>query len=107
MNCPLQVYSCPLLNRDQPGSEKTRISYLAFSSSAWILTALKKSEDNPYHWIVRGYESQGKTERIDVKNNLGLDYGNRVNLLEEEDGNTPLEIQPWEILTLKLRQEQT
>ncbi|MBP0031177.1 alpha-mannosidase [Roseofilum sp. Guam] len=107
LNCPLQVYSCPLLNRDQPGSEKTRISYLAFSSSAWILTALKKSEDNPYHWIVRGYESQGKTERIDVKNNLGLDYGNRVNLLEEEDGNTPLEIQPWEILTLKLRQEQT
>lgn len=107
LNCPLQVYSCPLSDRNQPGSEKTRISYLEFSSSAWILTAFKKSEDHPYHWIVRGYESQGTTERIEVKNNLGLDYGNRVNLLEEEDGNTPLEIQPWEILTLKLRQEQT
>ncbi|MBP0013579.1 MAG: alpha-mannosidase [Roseofilum sp. SID2] len=107
LNCPLQVYPGSLSDRDQPGSEKSRLSYLEFSSTALILTTFKRSEDNPYHWIVRGYESQGTTERIEVKNNLGLDYGNRVNLLEEEDGNTSLEIQPWEILALKLRQEQT
>lgn len=104
-NHPLEVYACPLSKKNNTGILPTQMTGLEFSSNSFILMAVKPSEDHPHHWIIRGYESQGKTQSITCKNNLGLDEGKRINLLEEEQEKSSLEIQPWEILTLKCRQQ--
>jgi alpha-mannosidase len=104
-NHPLQVYACPLSKKNNTGILPTQMTGLEFSSNSFILMAVKPSEDHPHHWIIRGYESQGKPQSITCKNNLALDEGKRINLLEEEQEKSSLEIQPWEILTLKCRQQ--
>jgi len=101
-NCPLSVYLCPASKGAKTGHLGGKSSFLEFSAEGFILTAFKRAEDNRHSWIIRGYECQGKREILTRKNNLGLDEGNWVNLLEEEERKPPLEINPWEILTLKL-----
>lgn len=101
-NCPLSVYLGPVSKGYKTRNLGVKSSFWEFSADGFILTAFKRAEDNRHHWIIRGYECQGKRDILTRKNNLGLHGGKRVNLLEEEEQNQGLQINPWEILTLKL-----
>ncbi|GBE92703.1 alpha-mannosidase [Nostoc cycadae] len=86
-----------------------RISFLNLTSQNLILMALKPTEDNPQEFILRCYESQGKTAELCLQSDLDLLLGEKVDLLESSLDITefsvrqqPLTIHPGKIITVKL-----
>ncbi len=100
---PLQIYQLPTSEFTSPGTLPDRISLLHLSPSSLILTAFKPTENDPNSWILRCYESEGKTALLETANHWGLTISDRLNLLEEPLSENSLEIRPWEIVTIHLR----
>lgn len=66
-----------------PTASLLRISSPDRPHTTWIPMALKRSEDNPQSWILRGYESEGQSDRFQVTGLLPLKPQGCVNGLEE------------------------
>ncbi len=82
-NIPLKLIFPQQNNPSHPAKLPPVNQFLDLGSDNLILSAFKSSENNPNAWILRCYESQGKTSPISLTNNLGLTLNNQVNLLEE------------------------
>lgn len=81
--------------------------FLNLSAQNLILMALKQSEENPNHSILRCYECHGQTATLELNDRWSI--SGAVNLLEEEidpelfpnELNTPI-ISPWKISSFKI-----
>ncbi|MEH2029542.1 MAG: alpha-mannosidase [Nostoc sp.] len=116
LNIPLQVILNPLdthnlLNTPLPLTELRTIegaSLLDLSAENLILMALKPSEDNPQQLILRFYECHGETAELSLQSDLGLNLGDRVDLLERSSSTEfssrqqNLTIEPWKIASFKV-----
>ncbi|QHG17786.1 alpha-mannosidase [Nostoc sp. ATCC 53789] len=110
LNIPLQVILNP--PNENPslstGKDGLGMSFLDLSAENLILMALKPSEDNPQQLILRCYECHGETAELSLQSNLGLNLGDRVDLLERSSttefssGQQILTIQPWKIASFKV-----
>jgi len=79
---------------------------LDISADNFILTALKRAEDDRHAWILRGYECHGDRSPIEFSGELGLNRDRQVNLLEEpiasmEETATSI-LDPWKIASYRL-----
>ena len=83
----------------------TQHSFIDIQSSNIILSALKMSEDNNDHFILRCYEAYGepaKVQEIQVKNANNLN--NTVSILEQSINlDQPSTIKPWQIVSYRLQ----
>lgn len=95
--------------------------FLKLDANNLVLSAFKRSEDQPHQWILRCYECQGRSASLSWKAGLGLlenylDLNSlqRVDLLERpvqqvgqhespKDKETE-PIAPWKIVTLQLKE---
>ncbi|MBF2020440.1 MAG: alpha-mannosidase [Hydrococcus sp. C42_A2020_068] len=106
LNVPLTVLSCELDNREKTHSLPATSQLLDLDSENLILMAFKQSEDDPNAWILRCYECHGKTVKYSLKGDLQWASETPVDLLEQ-----PLkkisEINPWKIVSFKLRPSKT
>ncbi|MEH1956572.1 MAG: alpha-mannosidase [Nostoc sp.] len=124
LNIPLQVIlnppstdkglnpSYPLTAQDKrPATANSTIegvSFLDLSAENLILMALKPSEDDPQQLILRCYECHGETVELSLQSDLGLNLGDRVDLLERSSAiefssqQQILTIQPWKIASFKM-----
>ncbi|MEA5535203.1 alpha-mannosidase [Crocosphaera sp. XPORK-15E] len=66
-----------------------------------ILSAFKPAEDGSDSWVLRCYESEGKSANIKINSDLGLSLGEQVNLLEEVV-NQEDTIKPWKIVSYEV-----
>ncbi len=128
LNIPLQVILNPV-NENLPenpplsaGKEGLGMSFLDLSAENLILMALKldlsaenlilmalkPSEDDPQQLILRCYECHGETAELSLQSDLGLNLGDKVDLLERSSttefssGQQILTIQPWKIASFKV-----
>ena len=74
-----------------------------------VIDTIKQAEDSA-DWIVRLYESHGARAHVQLSSPLPVQSVHRTNLLEEEeaplvwqDGSVSFDIQPFKIITLKLK----
>ncbi|MEH1922579.1 alpha-mannosidase [Nostoc sp.] len=116
LNIPLQVILNPSdthnrLNAPLTLTELRTIegaSFLDLSAENLILMALKPFEDNPQQLILRFYESHGETAELSLQSDLGLNLGDRVDLLERSSSTEfssrqqNLTIEPWKIASFKV-----
>ncbi|QLE43875.1 alpha-mannosidase [Nostoc sp. C052] len=116
LNIPLQVILNPpdthnRLNAPLTLTELRTIegaSFLNLSAENLILMALKPSEDNPQQLILRFYESHGETAELSLQSDLGLNLGDRVDLLERSSSTEfsfrqqNLTIEPWKIASFQV-----
>ncbi|MBD2559546.1 MULTISPECIES: alpha-mannosidase [Nostoc] len=123
LNIPLQVILNPLTthNVNAPlqltalaqrtataNSTIERVSFLDLSDENLILMALKPSEDDPQQLILRCYECHGETAELSLQTDLGMNIGDKVDLLERSSttefssGQQILTIQPWKIASFKV-----
>uniref|UniRef100_UPI0035CB5651 glycoside hydrolase family 38 C-terminal domain-containing protein n=1 Tax=uncultured Nostoc sp. TaxID=340711 RepID=UPI0035CB5651 len=116
LNIPLQVILNPprthnKLNAPLTLTELRTIegaSLLDLSAENLILMALKPSEDNPQQLILRFYECHGETAELFLQSDLGLNLGDRVDLLERSSSTEfssrqqNLTIEPWKIASFKV-----
>ncbi|WP_083602485.1 glycoside hydrolase family 38 C-terminal domain-containing protein [Hydrococcus rivularis] len=106
LNVPLTVLSGELDNREKTHSLPATSQLLDLDSENLILMAFKQSEDDPNAWILRCYECHGGTVKHSLKGDLQWASETPVDLLEQ-----PLkeisEINPWKIVSFKLRQPET
>ncbi|MGD1872894.1 MAG: alpha-mannosidase [Mastigocoleus sp.] len=63
-------------------NRKDRKSFINLGAENLILMALKQAEDHARQWIIRCYESQGKTASLELHNDMGLKIITPVDLLE-------------------------
>jgi alpha-mannosidase len=94
------------------GTLPSRLEFLHLEASNLRLSALKRAEDHPTQWIVRLYEAHGTTATVDLSN-LGVfstqirpQSARLTNLLEEVrptemETFSTLQVQPWQVVTLK------
>ncbi|MEH2027623.1 alpha-mannosidase [Nostoc sp.] len=114
-NIPLQVILNPSTHNwaqsKRPATANSTIegvSFLNLSAENLILMALKPSEDDPQQLILRCYESHGETAELSLQSDLGLNLGDKVDLLERSSatefssGQQILTIQPWKIASFKV-----
>ncbi|MEH2285748.1 MAG: alpha-mannosidase [Nostoc sp.] len=84
------------------------VSFLNLSAENLILMALKPSEDDPQQLILRCYESHGETAELSLQSDLGLNLGDKVDLLERSSATEfssrqqILTIEPWKIASFKV-----
>ncbi|MDZ8257419.1 alpha-mannosidase [Nostoc sp. ChiQUE01b] len=110
LNIPLQVIlNWPLAQPSAIANSTIEgVSFLDLSAENLILMALKPSEDDPQHLILRCYESHGETAELSLQSDLGLNLGNTVDLLERSTSTEfssqqqILMIQPWKIANFKV-----
>ncbi|WP_206815491.1 alpha-mannosidase [Chroococcus sp. FPU101] len=72
---------------------------LGSDSDHLILMALKQAENDENKWIVRCYETEGETTKLELNGELNLKLSFSVNLLEENIDNNHLIIHPWKIVS--------
>ncbi|MEH2048333.1 alpha-mannosidase [Nostoc sp.] len=116
LNIPLQVILNPPKTHNRLNAPLTLtelgtiegVSLLDLSAENLILMALKPSEDNPQQLILRFYECHGETAELSLQSDLGLNLGDRVDLLERSS-NTEfssrqqnLTIEPWKIASFQV-----
>ncbi len=85
-------------------------SFLKIYNPNVIMSALKPSEGNSNEFVLRCYEAHGESTRLDIKLPLELfdlsKKTERTDLLESlVDDKQPLDIQPWQISTYRLKQK--
>ncbi|MEH1841730.1 MAG: alpha-mannosidase [Nostoc sp.] len=114
LNIPLQVILNPVNQNPQKTSplfvskEGLGVRFLDLSAENLILMAFKPSEDDPQQLILRCYECHGETAELSLQSDLGLNLGDRVDLLERSStnefssGQQILTIQPWKIASFKV-----
>jgi alpha-mannosidase len=107
-NYPLLAFAAP---GTHGGSLPAAGEFLHLEPANLIMTALKKSEDDD-SIALRFFEAEGRTGgRASVKLFRPIKQAWKTNLIEEEpqpiavnsDGVATFDVQPWEIVTLKLR----
>ncbi|OIP67509.1 MAG: alpha-mannosidase [Oscillatoriales cyanobacterium CG2_30_40_61] len=76
-------------------------SFLELGSDHLILMAFKQSETKSQNWILRCYECQGESTRLELHNNLGLTIDYSVNILEQPQETTAF-ISAWKIVSFAL-----
>ncbi|MBD2652690.1 alpha-mannosidase [Synechocystis sp. FACHB-383] len=75
--------------------------WLTIGSENLCLMALKRQEDNPKNWIIRCYETMGKSAQLDVTTICDYRVQTKVNLLEEpQPGDNT--VNPWQIVSVSL-----
>ena len=83
-----------------------RMSLLNLNAEHMMLMAIKRSEDDRNHYILRGYEYYGDTTEISIgdanENIQGVQLGDRVDILERPTENQSHSIEPWTIASFKL-----
>ncbi|MGK7941910.1 MAG: alpha-mannosidase [Crocosphaera sp.] len=99
-NIPLQVIR-PNHNINNNGHLPPMFSGLEIESDNLILSAFKPSENGENNYILRCYECTGKTSKINIKTDLDLTLGKKVNLLEEPITDNK-RIEPWKIVSFQL-----
>lgn len=102
-NVPMQIF----LTSAQPEQH----SYFNIDNPAVIIDTIKKAEDSD-DLIVRMYEARGTRGQARMNSSLPVRSAKRCDLLEDEDGSIPVDVQnggsisfdfrPFEIITLKL-----
>ncbi|MBG1264137.1 alpha-mannosidase [Nostoc commune] len=108
LNIPLQVILNPVSIHNGLNAPLSLTSFLDLSAENLILMALKPSEDNPQQLILRCYECHGETAELSLQSDLGLNLGDRVDLLERSHTTEfsfqqqILTIQPWKIASFKV-----
>ncbi|MGA1622258.1 MAG: glycosyl hydrolase-related protein [Synechocystis sp.] len=63
--------------------------------------ALKRHEDDPNQWIVRCYETEGRSPQLRIDTPFPYQVTTPVNLLEEPI-STPVTGHPWQIISVAL-----
>jgi alpha-mannosidase len=108
-NLPLQV---KMLNAQTSHSiVQTRPAvgqFFNLAANNLIVMAFKQSEHAEDEWLLRVYECHGETAQIQYENNLNLSVVSAADLLERSipqkiDQGSAITIQPWQILSLRLR----
>ncbi|MBK1986747.1 alpha-mannosidase [Sphaerospermopsis aphanizomenoides BCCUSP55] len=104
LNIPLKVLINPTINPENQQSATNPLSntsFLELSANNLILMAFKPSEDNPQKFIIRFYESQGKTAELSLKSDY-FALESAVDLLETPINQTVNKIAPWKIATFEV-----
>ncbi|TAD79977.1 MAG: alpha-mannosidase [Oscillatoriales cyanobacterium] len=106
--------ACPGDRASQPGHGRSTL--LQFGSPSLHLMALTRHPQRADRWLLRAYESTGHAGSCQLTSDLGLQGGDRVNLLgqplELADSTTPTTpttpttttkaIKPWQVVCLEL-----
>ncbi|MGK7955150.1 MAG: alpha-mannosidase [Crocosphaera sp.] len=103
INIPLQVVITDNQVNNQ-GTLPTIFSGLKMRSDNLIISAFKPAEDGSNNYILRCYECEGKSTKMEINNNLQLKLDQRVNLLEEKTDDDKI-IKPWEIVSFRIKKE--
>lgn len=89
-------------------------SFLNLSADNLILMTFKQAQNNPQEWILRCYESHGKTAELSLQSRWGLKLKEAVDLLERPVENIQskniqsssaqqnLTIHPWKIASFRV-----
>ncbi|AFY54449.1 alpha-mannosidase [Rivularia sp. PCC 7116] len=103
-NQALKVLLCQ--NKSQKQKLPEKASFIDISSQnsekSLILMAFKQAEDNSQQWILRCYESQGKTAEFQLTSDIGLNVKESVDLLERPLPNSEFTIKPWKIASFTI-----
>ncbi|OGF49611.1 MAG: hypothetical protein A2231_05120 [Candidatus Firestonebacteria bacterium RIFOXYA2_FULL_40_8] len=108
LNAPLRT---ALLEKGNKGGRSGMHSFYSVDAESVIIEAVKKTEDGK-DIIVRMYEAYGKTSEavLTVSKEIAVKKAEFVNMMEEkgkavkvENGKIKLKLQPFEIITLKLK----
>ncbi len=81
------------------------MSLIHLNAEHFMLMAIKRSEENGKHYILRGYEYFGEPTEIAIENSeivQSIQLGDRVNLLEHPMEEQSTEIKAWTIASFKL-----
>jgi alpha-mannosidase len=85
------------------GSLPPVATLLDLGSDHLMLMAFKPAEDNPAEYILRCYECHGEPAEIQLTSDLGLQLGDRLDLLERPiNPAQPTHIGPWQIATFRV-----
>ncbi len=96
---PLDVVLCA----DSHGSLQPAVTFLDLGSDQLMLMAFKPAEDNPAEFILRCYECHGGPTEISLTSDVGLQLGDRLDLLERPIVvDHPYRIGPWQIATFRV-----
>jgi alpha-mannosidase len=103
LNVPLTVWLSETNEGESTQSLPAASRLLDLDSDNLVLMAFKQSEDDPNNWILRCYECHGKTVEYSLKGDLQWASATPVDLLEQPL-ETVSEINPWKIVSFKLKQ---
>ncbi len=112
LNMPLMAQVIPTSGDDRPKTLPPTASLLDLGADNLVLMAFKQSEDSTDEWVLRCYECHGEEAQLNFQSDLGLELGERVDLLERAidpqtvEGQTTT-VRPWEIVSFKVKQSAT
>ncbi|WP_245939707.1 alpha-mannosidase [Stenomitos frigidus] len=112
LNMPLMAQVIPANGDDRPQTLPPTASLLDLGADNLVLMAFKQSEDSPDEWILRCYECHGEDAQLTFHSDLGLELGERVDLLERSTdlqttkGQTAT-VRPWEIASFRVSSQQS
>ncbi len=93
--------------RFMQGTLPSSASLLELQAENLMLMAIKQSEDDRKKYILRGYEYRGEAGEIAIGNTgeiaMGMQLGDRLDLLERPLEGRSEAIAPWEIVSFELR----
>jgi len=107
LNIPLKVMFIPASKSANENTLSAVGTLLELSAENLVLTAFKQSESDPQSWILRCYESHGKSADLSLKSDLGITVSHPVDILERpiQIDDKPLteniEVLPWKILSFE------
>ncbi|HEY9883089.1 MAG TPA: glycosyl hydrolase-related protein, partial [Thermosynechococcaceae cyanobacterium] len=106
-NMPLIAQVIPASGDSSPKTLPPTASLLDLGANNLVLMAFKQAEDSPNEWILRCYECHGEEAQLNVQGALGLELGQRVDLLERStDAQTTkgqtATVRPWEIASFRV-----
>ena len=102
---PLRPYF-PELKQQQADQKNVlpSLPWLTLGSQNLALMALKRHEEFTDQWIVRCYETQGRSPELNIETPFPYQTTTQVNLLEQPTAGA-LTINPWQITSFLLTQE--
>lgn len=102
LNCPLRPYF-PSFNSPltPPHNSLPPQPWLTLGSDNLGLMALKRSEDFPDRWIVRCYETEGRSASLKIETPFAYHAKTQVTLLEEPTSGDGT-VNPWQVISILL-----
>ncbi|HEX3622385.1 MAG TPA: glycoside hydrolase family 38 C-terminal domain-containing protein, partial [Acidimicrobiales bacterium] len=109
LNTPLAVVPTTV----HPGPLPPSQSFLSVDDPGFVVVAVKRADDGSGDIVVRGHEAFGGHRRARLRMALPFTRAWRTDLLErprdeirlDDAGGVPLSVRPFELVTLRLRQE--
>jgi alpha-mannosidase len=83
-------------------AQPTAASFLQWPAPNLELLSLKASEARDGSFVLRGYESHGSPAQFDLSGSLGLQLGDRLDLLEIPTQEASPALKPWAIASFRL-----